>query len=356
MTRTSGPRPEEPESHPADVLDLAALQTWFKEHGQEPSGPLTVSQITGGRSNLTFLVADGSGRRWVLRRPPLGLIMAGAHDVAREARVVQSLAGAVPVAAVVGTGEDADGRPFYVMHEVPGLVVRTAADAVDLDTAARNRCGVELMRELARLHSLDPAAVGLGSFGRGTDYLNRQITAWQRMGDQYRSEPWPQADRVRDLLLATAPDQEHTSLLHGDYRLDNVLLDRTGAIQAVLDWELCTRGDPFVDVAVCLYYWTDRSDPVQPFAEPPTVEPGFADRSGLLAAYIAAGGRPLPRPNYYLGYAAWRLALVLEGVLGRFRSGAYGSSDPAEERRLAETIRGLVAHAQDLLHRPEAAA
>jgi aminoglycoside phosphotransferase (APT) family kinase protein len=279
--------------------------------------------------------------------------MATAHDVVREARVMGALAGVVPVPTVVGTGEDADGVAFYVMDEVPGRVVRTSADAVSLAPAARLAGGRALMEGLAELHAADAESIGLGSFGRGSDYLQRQIAAWQRMGDEYRNEPFPEADAVRDRLLADVPVQEYISLVHGDYRLDNILIADDGSLNAILDWELCTRGDPYVDLAVCLYYWTESGDPVHPFLDPPTVLDGFMSRDELLAAYIAAGGRPPARLGYYLGYAAWRLALVLEGVLGRFASGAYGVSDPVEEGRLARTVKLLVAHAHELLDAQE---
>lgn len=331
------------------ALDLPAVEASLNLWGQDPTGPLTARQIAGGRSNLTFFLTDAANRRWVLRRPPLGHVMATAHDVAREARVLQALADAVPVPSVIGTGHDRDGMAYYVMDEVCGQVIRTAADAGTLDPSARTRCGHSLMKGLARLHRVEPEAVGLGSLGRGTDYLKRQISAWQRMGDQYRNQPFPEADEVRDRLLATAPRQEHVSLVHGDYRLDNVLVAGDGSLNAILDWELCTRGDPSVDLAVCLYYWTEATDLIHPFPDPPTIGRGFLTREELLAAYVAAGGRELPRREYYFAYAAWRLALVLEGVLGRFAAGAYGNPDPAEQNRLSRTVKLLVAHAEELL-------
>lgn len=331
------------------VLDLAAVAGSLRSFGADTHGVLTAHQIAGGRSNLTYFLADSAGRRWVLRRPPLGHVMATAHDVGREARVLRALIGVVPVPVVVGTGEDAEGIPFYVMDEVPGRVVRTSEDAASLGHAARHDCGRALMEGLAQLHAVDTDAVGLGTFGRGTEYLPRQIAAWQRMGDQYRNEPFPEADAIRDRLLADAPEQEHITLVHGDYRLDNILIGDDGSLHAILDWELCTRGDPYVDLAVCLYYWTVAPDPVHPFLHPPTVLDGFMSREELLAAYVAAGGRTPARLSYYLGYAAWRLALVLEGVLGRFASGAYGVSDPVEEERLARAVKLLIAHARELL-------
>jgi aminoglycoside phosphotransferase (APT) family kinase protein len=336
------------------VLDLTGLEAWLRAQGVAPVGPLSASQIHGGRSNLTFFIADARGRRWVLRRPPLGHVMATAHDVAREVKILGALRGVIPVPAVIGLDADVSGVPFYVMEEVPGRVIRTASDVESLPRAARAECGRSMIRHLAALHAIVPESVGLGDFGRGTDYLPRQIALWQRMGDQYRTGPYPEADAARDRLLHAAPPQEHVTLVHGDYRLDNILVDGAGSLQAILDWELCTRGDPFVDLAVCLFYWTDPDDALHPFADPATVLPGFLTREELSREYVRAGGRALPRPDYYMGYAAWRLALVFEGVLGRFRAGAYGESDHAEENRLAGVIKRLIETSHDLLDRDEA--
>lgn len=331
------------------ALDLPAVQDWLGRRGVAVEGRLTAHQIQGGRSNLTFFLSDAAGSRWVLRRPPMGHFLATAHDVAREVKVLEALASAVPVPAVIGLHQDADGVPFYVMREVPGRVIRTAADAEVLTPSARATSGVELMTGLATLHGLDPDSVGLGAFGRGSGYLERQIALWQRQGDEYRTQEFAEADQVRERLLRSLPEQNQIVLVHGDYRLDNVLVNNAGELQAILDWELCTRGDPWVDLAVCLYYWTDPADLIHPFLDPPTVEAGFLDRGALLEAYTAASGRTPPNLDYYLGYAAWRLALVFEGVLGRFASGAYGESDVAEEQRLTETVKQLVAHASELL-------
>lgn len=337
-----------------DPLDLPALTTWLRGRGCKVASPLSAFQIVGGRSNLTYFLTAADGIRWVLRRPPLGHLMATAHDVAREVKVLQALAEVLPVPTVVGLDADSAGTPFYVMPEVPGHVVRSAADATELAIEARQQCGRSLMAGLAALHAVDPAKVGLADFGRGSEYLQRQVALWQRMGDQYRTAPFPEADAVRERIRALAPKQERISLVHGDYRLDNVLIAPDGSLNAILDWELCTRGNPYVDLAVSLYYWTERSDLIHPFANPPTVLPGFLSRDDLLTAYVDAGGSPLPNQDYYFAYAAWRLALVFEGVLGRFASGAYGGSDLEEEQRLAQVVKQLVSHADDLLNRFEA--
>ncbi len=333
-----------------DALDLVAVATWLRSQALDVDEPLEAEVITGGRSNLTFFVADAAGRRWVLRRPPLGSVLATAHDVGREYKVLSALAGTlVPVPRVIGTGADAQGVAFYFMHEEPGLVLRDAAAARPLTHEARSRCGESLAEALAALHAVDPEQVGLGRLGRGDDYVARQITMWQWQAEQHRRTNLPEADAVRDQLLATLPVQAETTLVHGDYRLDNTLVTRVGRVQAVLDWELCTRGDPLADLGIFLYYWTEPADPVQPFPDPATLLPGFCERASLLDHYVRASGRDLNRLPYYLAYAAWRLALVLEGVAGRSASGAYGAPDAAEERRLAEVADGLVVHAAELL-------
>jgi aminoglycoside phosphotransferase (APT) family kinase protein len=333
------------------ALDLAALEGWLRSSDVEVAGPLRAQLITGGRSNLTFFLEDQAGRRWVVRRPPLGSVLATAHDVRREFRVMSALAGtAVPVPRVLGVDVDAAQVDFYVMEEVPGLVLRDAATAsTALAPAARARAGVALTETLAALHAVDADAVGLGRLGRGTDYLARQIAMWQGQAEQHRVADFAEADAVRDRLLAALPPQREITLVHGDYRLDNAILGDDGEVQAVLDWELCTRGDPLADLGVFLCYWTEAVDPVQPFPDPPTALPGFTDRRGLLQIYEQATGRPVERIDFYVAFAAWRLALVFEGVAGRSAAGAYGAPDAAEERRLADVARGMVHRAGVLL-------
>lgn len=336
---------------PADALDLLELEQWLEDRGIEVSGPLSAEVIPGGRSNLTFFVDDAAGRRWVLRRPPLGELLATAHDVAREHRAMSALAGTpVPVPRVLGLGADAMQVPFYVMDEVRGLVLREGATvSAVLAPSAPAKAGAALAGTLAALHAVDADAVGLGTLGRGVDYAPRQIALWQRQAEQHRAAAFTEADAVRDRLLAALPEQREVTLVHGDYRLDNAIVGEDGEVRAVLDWELCTRGDPLVDLGVFLYYWTEAADPVAPFPDPPTALPGWPGRAALLASYEAASGRSVTRIHWYLAFAAWRLALVFEGVAGRSAAGAYGAPDAAEERRLAEVVRALVGHAGQLL-------
>jgi aminoglycoside phosphotransferase (APT) family kinase protein len=333
------------------ALDLAALERWLRSSDVEVAGPLSAQLITGGRSNLTFFLEDATGRRWVVRRPPLGSVLATAHDVRREFRVMSALADTpVPVPRVLGVDVDSDQTDFYVMDVVPGLVLRDAATtSTALGPAARARAGVALAETLAALHAVDPDAMGLGRLGRGEDYLARQIAMWQRQAEQHRVTQFAEADAVRDRLLAALPPQREISLVHGDYRLDNAILDDNGDVRAVLDWELCTRGDPLADLGVFLCYWTEALDAVMPFPDPPTALSGFPDRRGILQIYERASGRSIERIDYYVAFGAWRLALVFEGVAARSAAGAYGAPDAVEEQRLADVARGMVQRAGVLL-------
>ena len=335
----------------AEALDLPALVPWLRDRGLEVVEPLSAQVISGGRSNLTFFVSDDCGRRWVLRRPPFGPLLEGAHDVGRECRVVSALADTpVPVPRVLGCDLDADNVPFYVMEEVVGLVLRDGATAAaTLTQGSHHRIGPALARTLAALHSVDPDTVGLGTLGRGVGYLPRQISLWQRHGARYRVTASLAADEVRDRLLATLPEQREVRLIHGDFRLDNAIISPDGDVRAILDWELCTRGDPLADLAIFLYYWTESSDPVFPFPDPPTAGVAWPGRTALLDEYSLVTGRPLERISWYLAFAAWRLALAFEGIAGRSATGAYAIPDAAEERRLAEVSQGLISHASRLL-------
>jgi aminoglycoside phosphotransferase (APT) family kinase protein len=199
------------------------------------------------------------------------------------------------------------------------------------------------------VHSVDVDTVGLADLGKGVDYASRQAASWQRQAEHHRQTPNGEADRVYARLLERMPAQSEVTLVHGDYRLDNAVFTPNGNLRAVLDWELCTRGDPLVDLGVFLYYWTEPGDPVRPFDDPATTEWGWPGRREILAEYEAVSGRSVGRINWYLGYAAWRLATVFEGVRGRSAHGAYGDPDAAELSRLGLVVDSLVGHATGLL-------
>jgi aminoglycoside phosphotransferase (APT) family kinase protein len=342
---------------PADTaprgIDAANVTRWFADHADGVEPPLSFELIAGGRSNLTYRVGDAAGHAWVLRRPPLGQVLATAHDMGREHKIISALAPTdVPVAPVVGlcTDEAVNGAPFYVMGFVEGLIARGVDAGRHLPVAARERAGHELPEVLARIHAVDTDAVGLGDLGRKEGYIDRQLRRWYRQWDSSKTRELPVVDQVHDALAARVPEQGPATIVHGDYRLDNCILTPDGAIAAVLDWELCTLGDPLADVGLLLVYWTDRSDTQSALLETTTTLEGFPARDELVARYAAASGRDVDHVDYYVAFGYWKLACILEGVYARYRGGVMGEASGFEgfaaqvemlANRALATIEGL---------------
>ncbi len=318
-----------------DGIAVPQVTTWLQERTElEP--PLAFHLIQGGRSNLTYRVEDRQGRRVILRRPPLHGVLASAHDMAREHRIISALSSApVPVPACVGLEEDAEvsGAPFYVMRFVEGEVIRDAAAAEQhLTVATRAAVSQDLVDVLVRLHDVDVDAVGLGELSRRDGYLERQLRRWHGQLEKGRTRELPVLDEVHARLAAAVPPQGSVSIVHGDYRLDNVMVDpATGSVQAVLDWELTTLGDPLADVGLLLVYWTEPGEQLRVLPDAPTSVEGFASRSDLIERYATASGRDLDGIGYYVAFGYWKLACILEGVYGRYASGAYGETDGSHE-------------------------
>lgn len=356
----SGPWARKPAQDRADTshadtspFDTSRVGTWLAERDPTVHLPLDVALVAGGRSNLTYTLTDRSGRRWVLRRPPTGDLLPTAHDVAREHRIIAALGPAgIPVAPVVGlcTDERLIGAPFYVMAFVDGIIARTAGEATQgLDGRARRHAGFALAETLAAVHAVDPDAVGLSNLGRQSGYVARQLRRWH---SQYRSSradggpDVPDLDITRDLLAARIPEESTPAVAHGDYRIDNVVLDRSGTVVAVLDWELCTIGEPLADVAQFLLTWTEPGE-TSPLGHAATTAVGFATRTELVEHYVERSGRDLGALDYYQSLAAWKLACILEGVYVRYVAGAMGDTDfdfsfyPGAITALAETARGI---------------
>jgi aminoglycoside phosphotransferase (APT) family kinase protein len=311
-----------------DGIDVAAVTDWLRARVPELTAPLSFEVIQGGRSNLTYHVRDTEGRRWVLRRPPLHGVLESAHDMGREHRIISALGPTdVPVPATIGFEPDdtVTGAPFYVMAHVAGPVVRDAdAARAVLDESGRRRSGESLVDTLVGLHTVDPDAVGLGDLARKEAYIARQLKRWHGQLAKGRTRDLPQLDDVHDRLAADVPDQGPATIVHGDYRLDNVILSEEGDVRAVLDWELCTLGDPLADLGLLTVYWSEPGDEMTPLLAAPTTVPGFPTRRDLAERYAAASGRDISQLDYYAAFGYWKLAIILEGVYGRFRSGAYG--------------------------------
>ncbi|MFJ8743504.1 phosphotransferase family protein [Embleya sp. NPDC127516] len=340
----------------AEALRPEAITAWLAER-TEVCAPLGFDLVLGGRSNLTYVVSDADARRWVLRRPPLGHVLATAHDMGREHRILAALGSGrtdVPVPPVLGlcTDDTVNGAPFFVMDFVDGHVIRSAEDATKLLTPqARQRAGEQLADVLAAIHAVDVDAVGLGELGRREDYIGRQLRRWHRQWEATRVPGIEAIDEVHDALAASVPPQQGATIVHGDFRLDNVILGPDGTVRAVLDWELCTLGDPLADVGTTLMYWVEAGEDGALLPADGTASEGFVDRAAFAARYAAATGRDLSHIRWYQAFACWRLACILAGVLDRYTAGAMGDQDAAGRftadglRALAERAREILAHA-----------
>jgi aminoglycoside phosphotransferase (APT) family kinase protein len=314
-----------------DGIEPAALEAWFGANvpGVEP--PLAFERIAGGHSNLTYRVGDAAGASWALRRPPLGKRLGSAHDMGREFKVVSALGRTeVPVAPVVGLCEDdsVNGAPFYVMEFVAGPVLRGLAEAEIFPEEERRReIGLRVADTLVAIHAVDPDAVGLGDLGRKEDYVARQLRRWQGQWEKSKTRELPAIDRVHDRLAERTPEQGPATIVHGDYRLDNMILTAAGEVAAVVDWELCTLGDPLADVGLLMAYWPRRDGEPIALGQPANLAPGFPTQEELAARYAERSGRDLSDLDFYVALGYWKLAIILEGVYARYVAGGYGKVD-----------------------------
>lgn len=312
-------------------LDLDAFARWLDE--QAPGllvGPLEASLITGGKSNLTYAVTDGR-RDVIVRRPPLGHVLATAHDMAREHRVITALADtAVPVPATYGLCQDDTvlGAPFYVMERVVGTPFARASDLAALGEQRVRTITERMVDVLADLHAVVPEQVGLGDFGRPDGYLERQVRRWKKQLDASRSRDLPGMDELIARLDASIPTSGEGTVVHGDYRLDNLLVDASpeggDRVTAVLDWEMSTLGDPLTDVAVLLAYQQlaeAAGDAAAGLVTDAAQAPGYLSREEVLARYAQRSGRDVSDIDFHLALAFFKLAVILEGIHFRHSHG-----------------------------------
>jgi aminoglycoside phosphotransferase (APT) family kinase protein len=314
-------------------IHQANVTRWLSSQVQELDPPLTFSLIAGGRSNLTYRVEDASGRAWALRRPPLHHVLPTAHDMSREYRLMHSLGPAgIPVPVTIGlcADEAVNERPFYVMEFVEGHILRSASEAEQaFDASTRRAVGDRMAETLAALHDVDPDAVGLGDLGRREGYIERQLKRWRGQYDQMQVEGVESdhdglVTRVSDELARRIPAQQRTSVVHGDYRMDNVVLRDDGSVRAVLDWEICTLGDPLADVGLLMVYWAERDDAMAVLGGSPTTAAGFSTRAQVLEHYASVSTLDLSEVGYYMAFGYWKLACILQGVFARYVAGAGG--------------------------------
>ncbi|ALL79384.1 hypothetical protein AD006_29325 (plasmid) [Pseudonocardia sp. EC080610-09] len=323
---------------------------WWAAH-VDPTPLVAVDRIGAGQSNITSLVTDSVGREWVLRCPPPGA-SPDAHDMRREARVISALVGtAVPVPTPVVADADTAGvsGPFFVMERAPGSALSSEEDAAALSLAERLRLSENTIAVLAELHGIDPGAVGLAELGPRDGYLERQLRRtvrnWASWSDDSAADlPWQQC---RAQLERRVPRQQRTVIAHGDYRLSN-LLTRGSEITAVLDWELCTLGDPLADLAWLVDDWRGADEPAQIMASP-TRAGGFRTRTEITDDYAKRTGLDLTGLPYYRAFTHWKAATLLQGVLLRRRSGAMGDHAGLDLAALETSIRNLLDEALDLV-------
>ncbi|NDD86848.1 MAG: phosphotransferase family protein [Actinobacteria bacterium] len=273
----------------------------------------------------------------------------------REHRVISALsASRVPVAPALGlcTDVEVNDAPFYVMAFVNGHVVRDNATALSVLTpATRRQASISLVDTMAAIHAVDPVAVGLGDLGRHEGYIERQLKRWYGQWNASKTRDLAAIDRVHDALVTRVPQQGKTAIVHGDYRLDNCMVDDAGNVIAVLDWELCTLGDPMADLGLLMVYWTGPNDEASTSNFATTTAEGFLNRNELADHYAAVSGRDISQLDYYVSFAYWKLACIIEGVYARYIAGAMGTHDPSSFDAFKTQVEAAAQRAEEVLAR-----
>ena len=335
-------------------IDVDKVSRWMVDHIDGVTAPFTFDLIAGGRSNLTFRVTDAAGVRYVLRRPPLGHVLATAHDMAREHRIIAAVGKTgVPVPRALGlcTDTEVNDAPFYVMSHVEGEVLDSADKAALLDPSLREQASHHLIDVLAELHAVDVDAVALSDLARRDGYIERQLKRWRTQWENSKTRELPAIDEVEARLSRSIPAQQGVVIAHGDYRFGNCLTDvKQGRIAAVLDWELCTLGDPLADVGYLGVYWSDGPSSALR-ANDPTPAGGFPTYASLVERYARTTGRDSSQIDYYVAFSCWRLAVISEGVYARYLHGAMGKQDGIDLSTMKLGPEGLAERALEAVRR-----
>jgi aminoglycoside phosphotransferase (APT) family kinase protein len=333
-------------------LEWPAVERWILGHVDAVVGPLRASLIAAGGSNLTFRIEDPTGDAVALRRPPITAVLATAHDMDREWRILDALARTdVPVPAALARCDDADvtGAPFYVMEFADGAILRTETDGDRLDANAATVATDSLVDVQVALHALDVDEVGLGDLAKHrTGYVERQLRRWKTQVERARVRDLPLLDELHDRLAASVPTEAGApSLVHGDYRFDNVVLGADGRVAAVLDWELATIGDAVADACWSLLYWADPGDALPFLTSAPTLADAFPRRAEVAERYAARSGRDLGALGWFTVFGYWKMACIVEGVHARRLQGASGGGGQGDPSTIAARVDGLLAAARD---------
>lgn len=311
-----------------EELDSAKLAAYLAGRLSHPVEPLVIKQFPGGHSNLTYWVSAGR-KEYVLRRPPLGPLPPRAHDMAREYRVLSQVAphfAPAPQVYLLCEDNSVLGAPFYLMERRKGVTIwRDVPGEIEVHEGYAPRISESFIDCLAELHSIDVRRHGLESMGRPEGFLERQIRGWSKRWDGARTEPLAEMDRLSEWLTQQLPRSQPPTIVHNDYKLDNLMLDPSdpGRITAVLDWEMTTVGDPLVDLGIVLCYWSDTEDPLmrQEAIWPVTAAPGWYSRRQLMERYASASGRDLSLLPYYEVFGLFKLAVVLQQIYYRYHVG-----------------------------------
>jgi aminoglycoside phosphotransferase (APT) family kinase protein len=304
-------------------LDLPALQKYFESHVPETEGILTAEIIHGGRSNLTYQVSDGASA-WVVRRPPLGVLTPSAHNMEREYRVMAALQGsavAVPRTRAYCADESVIGVPFSVASFVHGRVLRTHDDVAELSQEQTRGCAEALIAQLVELHAVNHEDVGLGNFGRPDGYLRRQVHRWRSQWELVATRELPGLLRLHHALESATPAESASAIVHGDFRIDNTILDTEDArrVRAIVDWEMSTIGDPLADVGLLLVY---RDPAIEGLLHrPASTSPAFPTQDAIAEEYGRVSGRDLTGLPFYVALAFFKIAVIAEGIHQRFQKG-----------------------------------
>jgi aminoglycoside phosphotransferase (APT) family kinase protein len=340
---------------PVDIAEAVApekLGPWIAEQVPGASGTVEVTQLAGGASNLTFRVRDGE-HDWVLRRPPLRGLLASAHDMGREHRVQAALEPTdVPVAGQVAecTDDSVIGAPFYLMQCLDGIVYDDVEAVADLTDEQGLAASYELVDVLARLHAIDPDTVGLGDFGRPAGYLIRQVARWQSQWEKSKTVEMPAIDEVGARLARSVPAESRHGIVHGDYSFNNTMFRRDDPtrMQAILDWEMSTLGDPLTDIGMVAVYWGDVGELMWRNRAPQAhrANAGFPAVDVLLDRYAESSGTDLGEIDFYRALATYKLAVISQGSVKRTTG-----DDPDRAARTTETVSILAEKALELTSR-----
>ena len=311
-----------------DGINADRVSAWLTDNIDGTVQPFSFALIAGGRSNLTYKVTDANGTQYVLRRPPLGHVLATAHDMGREFKIISGIGKSnVPVASALGmcTDLEVNGAPFYVMGYVEGFVLATLPDTANFSPLQMRAAGESLIDVLADLHALNPDDLGLGDLGKKEDYCLRQLKRWRMQWDNSKSREIPSIEETHSILSDHIPVQRYTGIVHGDYRLGNAMVGGDGRLKAVLDWELCTLGDTMADLGYVLMFWTEPGEFNAGRNNEPTLAEGYITKAEAIARYGERTGHDVSSIDFYVSLAYWRLACIAEGVYARYRLGAMGT-------------------------------